>query len=234
MARGGIASRRRCEEIITQGRVTVDGEVVDTPAFTVLSSQLVTVDGKRVTPPVDFAYLALHKPPGYVSTVSDPQGRPTVMDLLPEDRRLFPVGRLDLGSEGLLLATDDGDWADGILHPSGGVGRVYRVLVGSLASDDHVRSLASGIRLSDGVTSPARVQILDRRPSGTWLEIELCEGRNRQIRRMLSALGYSVARLIRVAMGPVKLADLPPGEYRELERHEILALGRHRRARRKS
>lgn len=222
LARAGVDSRRRCEALIAQGKVKVDGETVTSPAVRVHPGHsVVTVDGRRIMPGTAGTYLAVHKPRGVVSTVSDPEGRPTVMGLLPEVRGLFPVGRLDMQSEGLMFATDDGGWAQRLLHPSGGIGRTYRVLVPGKVAGSHLDALREGIRLADGVTAPASARILGSGAGETWLELAIAEGRNRQVRRMLASLGFEVLRLVRTSIGPVKLGDLEPGKWRRLSEEEL-------------
>ena len=230
MALAGVASRRKSEAMIERGLVEVDGHLVTTPAFNVIPGrQEVRVEGRRIELPSRWTYLAVYKPRGYVSTSSDPQGRPTALDLVETGgRRLFIVGRLDLGSEGLLVLTDDGSWAQSLLHPSRGHLRTYRVAVPGRVSPEKRRALLEGVELADG---PARAQAVRTESVGrerglTWLEIELSEGRNRQIRRMLGAVGLEVSRLIRTRMGPIRLGELKPGQWRPLAEGEIQAVER--------
>lgn len=226
LARAGVASRRASERMIEAGRVRVDGEVVTRLGTRVdPETQRVEVDGGevRLSPPV---WLAVHKPPKVLCTRSDPRGRAIVYDLLPaEARELFHVGRLDYMSEGLILLTNEGDTAHGLLHPSREVRRRYRVaLVGPVAEDLPAR-LEAGVPLSDGPAAADRARFV--RPAGAEapvLELVLHEGRNREIRRMLKALGVRIRWLRRVAYGPVELGDLAPGESRLLRDEEVAAL----------
>ncbi|MCS6925877.1 MAG: rRNA pseudouridine synthase [Candidatus Binatia bacterium] len=230
MSRAGIASRRAAEEMIRQGRVQVNGETVTRLGTTADPYRdRITVDGRLVdvtsTPRL---YFLLHKPVGVVSTLKDPQGRPTVRELLKGVReRVFPVGRLDYHSAGLLLLTNDGELAERLLHPRSQLPRTYHVKIAGHPTPQVLRTLRSGVRLEDGtLTAPARVRILRVSERKTWLEMTLQEGRNREVRRMWEAVGYEVEKLIRVRFGPLVLADLPPGGYRPLQPAEIRALKR--------
>jgi len=226
LARAGVASRRKSEEIIAQGRVRVDGEVVSEPGSSVdPASQRVEVDGRpvRLSPP---RWIALHKPPAFLCTRSDPGGRATVYDLLPEsDEELFHVGRLDYLSEGLLLLTNEGDVAHALLHPSHGIVRRYEVgLVGPVSADLPAR-LLTGVPLEDGLARAAETSWMSDPSAGApELALALTEGRNREIRRMLAALDVRIRRLRRVAFGPIALGDLPRGALRPLDAREIAAL----------
>ena len=226
MARSGVCSRRRAEEYIRQKRVTVNGEVVDSPAFNVEGTEKILFDGEKL-PEIETTRLWLYyKPVGLLTTHRDDQNRPTVFDSLPPFMpRVVSVGRLDLNSEGLLLLTDDGAFANLLTHPSGGVGKLYRVTVRPRATEEQIVKMSSGVVLDDGVkTQPAVIHVVVDEPGRTVLEITLHEGRNRQIRRMCEAVGLEVIRLKRSAEGPVKLGMLQPGEYRELKKSEISAL----------
>lgn len=226
LAHAGIASRRAAERLILAGRVSVNGEIV-----TKLGSQVnpavdcVQVDGRLVHLSQRRVYIALHKPAGYVTTVSDPQGRPTVLSLLSGVReRVYPVGRLDLESEGLLLLTNDGELAHLLTHPRYHIPRIYRVWVEGVPSDETLRVFSRGILLEDGVTAPARAELIKKTTSSAVLEITLHEGKKRQVRRMCAALGHPVRRLVRIAFGPLTLGDLPPGRWRYLTSGEVSAL----------
>jgi 23S rRNA pseudouridine2605 synthase len=228
MARAGIGSRRACEEMIRQGRVQVNGQVV-TELGTQADPQRdkIVVDGQRLVPDDALIYLLLHKPPGYLSTTADPHGRPTVMELCPVSQRVYPVGRLDKDSEGLLLLTNDGPLTQRLTHPRYQHEREYKVLVQGQPGRQALRALRQGIVLEDGKTSPAQVRLIQNKPAplGTaWLRIVLREGRKRQVRRMCATVGHPVQRLIRVRMGPLHLGDLRPGESRRLTRQEVKAL----------
>jgi pseudouridine synthase len=208
LARAGVASRRACEELIAAGRVRVDGEAVLRPGTRVGPESVVEVDGRRVEPS-SARWIALHKPPGYVCAREDPQGRPTVYDLLPAELRpLFHVGRLDIMSEGLLLLTNEGEAAHRLMHPS----------------DLTVRLLA-GVELEDGLAAADEARLdLGRGRRGATLQLELHEGRNREVRRMMKALGVKIRSLKRLALGPIELGRLRPGEWRDLSEEEVAAL----------
>lgn len=222
----GVASRRRAEELIRAGRVRVRGEVVTEPGVKIdPDADPVEVDGRRVRlqPP---QWVALHKPAGYVSARSDPQGRPTIYDLLPDRLHgLFHVGRLDLDSEGLLLLTNDGDLAHRLLHPSFEIDREYEVEVDGNVHDESLHRLLRGVHLEDGVARAVTVRRLRGAPDGrSRLRVTLREGRKREVRRMFSAIGHPVRRLVRVRYGPIRLGSLEPGRWRRLSTHEIAAL----------
>jgi len=223
LAHAGVASRRAAEQLVFAGRVSVDGEVVRDPARDVGDASRVEVDGRRAALERRQVVYALHKPAGYVSTVRDPQGRPTVVSLVPSRERLYPVGRLDADTSGLILLTNDGDLAHRLTHPSFGVPRVYRAEVARApVRDPALRALRSGVQLEDGRTAPARV----RRLGPNRLELTIHEGRKRQVRRMCDAVGHPVVRLTRVAFGPLGLGDLAPGAHRRLTAAEIERLRR--------
>jgi 23S rRNA pseudouridine2605 synthase len=228
LARAGLASRREAEQWIVEGRVAVNGSVV-----TKLGSQAdaakdsIKVDGKRINPSVAPRYLALNKPPGIITTLNDPQHRPDLTQLLgnlPARQRVFPVGRLDFNSAGLLLLTNDGELAQRLTHPRFGVKKLYRVKLNQPPTDEDLMRLRKGIRLEDGVTAPAKVRIVEKLKKNAWVEIELHEGRYREVRRMFEALGYFVEKLIRVRVGPVRLGTLALGEVRPLAQSEVEAL----------
>lgn len=221
LAHCGVASRRAAEGLIAEGRVSVDGEVVRDPARDVDESRGVAVDGHPVAPPTDRVVYAVNKPAGVVSTARDTHGRPTVVELVPSDRRLYPVGRLDADTTGLILLTDDGELANRLTHPRYGVPRTYRarVLDGPVPARA-LHALRNGIELDDGPTAPAQV----RQPRPGVLEIVIREGRKRQVRRMCEAVGHPVLALERVAFGPLGLAGLKPGAHRRLGAEEVEAL----------
>ena len=187
----------------------------------------VCVDGRPVELRTPKVWVMLHKPQGYLSTCSDPHGRPTVAGLVERfGSRLFPVGRLDMDTEGLLLLTNDGELAYGLTHPKFGIPKAYVAEVEGLPSDDALRGLRRGVELEDGRTSPAEVRLLGRRGRGARIEIVIAEGKKRQVRRMLEAVGHPVRNLRRVRVGPLSLGDLPMGEARELSEEEVEALRR--------
>jgi 23S rRNA pseudouridine2605 synthase len=222
LAHSGVASRRAAEEIVRAGRVAVAGETVTDPARDVGEGAEVTVDGERVQPEPTVVY-AVHKPLGVVSTASDTHGRPTVVGLVPERRRLYPVGRLDTDSSGLILLTNDGDLAHALTHPSFEVPKTYAVRIArGPVSERSLQRLREGIELDDGRTAPAQVRARGR----DRLEIVLREGRKRQVRRMCDAVGHPVRDLRRVAFGTLRLGDLEPGAYRKLSAGQVAALRR--------
>ncbi|WP_460171855.1 pseudouridine synthase [Thermus sp. FJN-A] len=219
LARAGVASRRNAEDLIRQGRVRVNG-VVASLGQKVGLEDLVEVDGKRVEPPKARLVLALHKPKGYTTTRRDPHARHTVYELLPDIPGLHPVGRLDRDSEGLLLFSNDGDLTFRLTHPRFGVRKVYRVWTERGTLPEGVcQRLLKGILLEDG---PAQALACRPAPGGAFLT--LAEGRKREVRRMLRAVGYPVRRLLRVQIGPIRLGDLPPGRWRLLSEEEVAAL----------
>jgi 23S rRNA pseudouridine2605 synthase len=221
LATAGVASRRGAERLIGEGRVTVDGETVTDPARPVTGEAQVAVDGDPVaSAPAQLVY-ALNKPAGVVSTAHDPQGRTTVLDLLESPIRLYPVGRLDIDTTGLILLTNDGQLAHRLTHPRFEVPKIYRALVAHPPiRPAALRALRRGIELEDGPTAPAQV----RQISGGLLELTLREGRKRQVKRMCEAVGHPVRRLERVAIGGLEVGKLKPGSYRRLARHEVTAL----------
>jgi 23S rRNA pseudouridine2605 synthase len=222
LAHAGVASRRAAEELIRSGRVTVDGEVVDDLGRQLAGGEEVRVDGEAVGGPEERAVWLVHKPAGVVSTARDTHGRPTVVSLVPAaGARLYPVGRLDADTTGLILVTNDGELANRLTHPRYEVPRTYEATVGGgPVGEGALRALRAGVRLEDGVTAPASVRALgpDR------LELVMHEGRKRQVRRMCSAVGHPVRALRRVAFGPLRLGSLRAGEARRLEAAEVEAL----------
>ena len=225
VAHAGLASRRAAEELVREGRVLVNG-VPATIGQIVAPEDEVTVDGRRAEPEQSRVYL-LNKAAGTVSTASDPQGRPTVLDALPDDVRLYPVGRLDLDTTGALLVTNDGELAGRLMHPRSKVPKTYEVLVEGRVSAATLRRLRAGVDLEDGRTLPARVEIMRRaHPGHTWLLMELTEGRNRQVKRMGDAVGHPVRRLHRSRYAGLGLRGLRTGEWRPLTREEIARVGR--------
>src|SRR5579859_5545082 len=229
MAAAGVASRRKAEELITQGRVTVNGEIVTQLGAKADSERdHIKVDGKLLRGPERHIYLLLNKPKGYVTTVSDPEGRPTIMDLVAKvDRRIYPVGRLDYASEGLLLLTNDGELANKLTKAGSHVEKTYWVKVSGKPEEEKIARLRAGvtIELEDGrrvKTSAAKIRLAEDAPN-PWYEVTLIEGRNRQIRRMFEKIGHHVEKIRRVRLGPLKL-DVEAGEFRELRAKEIAEL----------
>jgi 23S rRNA pseudouridine2605 synthase len=223
LAHAGVASRRAAEDLVRAGRVTVGASVVRDPARAVSASDEVSLDGVPVRAPAGWVVYALNKPPRVVSTARDPQGRPTVVDLVGSERRLYPVGRLDIDTTGLILLTDDGDLAHRLTHPRYEVPKTYRALVGNPpVREGALKALTEGVPLDDGITAPARV----RRLGADAVEITIHEGRKRQVKRMCEQVGHPVKRLERVRLGPVELGDLRPGEFRRLTDEELAELER--------
>jgi len=218
LAERGVGSRRACEALIAAGRVQVNGEVAALGRRVDATSDRVTVDGVPVSVRPGLVYYLLNKPAGVLSTASDPQGRPAVTGLVPPEPRVYPVGRLDADSEGLLLLTNDGDLTYRLTHPSFGVEKEY--LVAGTPSPGELRRLREGLDLDDGRTAPARVA----RVGDHGLRITIHEGRNRQIRRMCDAIGHPVHRLVRTRIGPLRVEALAPGKWRELTPAEVRAL----------
>jgi len=225
LATAGVASRRAAEEIVRAERVTVNGETVTDPARDVGDPDLVSVDGTAVAPEAERAVYAVNKPVGVVSTASDPQRRPTVVSLVPSAVRLYPVGRLDIDTTGLILLTNDGELAHRLTHPSFEVPRTYRAVVTRPPVRERaLRALRNGVELDDGPAAPARVRRLGDR--GEILELTIHEGRKRQVKRMCEAVGHRVRSLERVAFGPLTLGGLAPGAHRRLSPAEVEALSR--------
>ena len=232
LSAAGVASRRAAEKLISDGRVTVNGRTVSTLGTRAdAEADDIRVDGRRLGRSRRRRYLLVYKPRGYITTRSDPQKRKTVLDLVPNVREyVYPVGRLDYDSEGLVLLTNDGDLAAQLLHPRHGVERVYEVTVRGVPNDKRLRRLASGLPLDGCRTAPVRVRLLAGR-SGlrvpeARMHIVLQEGRNRQARRMFDAIGHPVRRLRRIRLGPLRLRTLKPGQFRELDSSEVASLRR--------
>lgn len=226
IAGAGAASRRKAEEWIAAGRVSVNGEVVTAPGSKAdLAGDRILVDGKPLEPALRRRYFALNKPKGCVATTSDPQGRRTVLDLLDKRNRkgIYPVGRLDYNTEGLLLLTNDGDFANRILSAKSEITKIYEVKVSGAPSPEQIDKLRRGVRLDGRLAAPVAIKLL-RRAKNPWCEVELAEGRNRQIHRMFRAVGLLVEKIRRVRIGPLTLGDLPPGKARELRPAEVRRL----------
>lgn len=223
MAHAGVASRRACEELIRKGRVTVNGRVVDEMGLKVdPAKDRIAIDGRIFSGPEEPVYLMLNKPSGFVTTVRDPRGRRTVLDLIGNlPGRVYPVGRLDYDTEGLLLLTNDGELTNALTHPRHEVPKTYLAVAQGVVGRDKVNVLKRGVRLSDGPTAPAKVRVLKVEEGATSLEITIHEGRNRQIRRMMEAIGHPVTFLKRIRFGPLTLRGLRLGEYRALTPAEV-------------
>ena len=226
LSRAGVASRRAAERLMGEGRVTVNGDVVrEMGTKADLDRDDVRVDGVRVKPPERPVYLLLYKPKGYVTTRHDPQGRPTVMDLVPAVAGLFPVGRLDVTTEGLLLLTSDGDFAEHVAHPRYEVPRVYHAKVRGVPDKDTLARMRRGVRVEGEQLTVDKVHVLEA-DNNSWLEITLHEGKHHEVKRILEAIGHPVSKLKRVALGPVTLKGLAAGEFRALTPQEIQGLRR--------
>jgi len=224
LARAGVASRRAAEQLILDGRVRVNGEVVRELGSKADAAQdEVRVDGKRLKPAPEPVYLLLFKPKGVVCTRRDPEGRSTVMDLVPKVPGLFPVGRLDVTTEGLLLLTNDGAFAERVAHPRYEVPRVYEAKVHRLPDEETLQKLRRGVSVDGVRMSVDRVRVLEAE-NNAWLELTLHEGRNREVKRLLEAVGHPVSKLRRVAIGPLTTRGLKPGEFRSLRPEEIVRL----------
>jgi 23S rRNA pseudouridine2605 synthase len=224
LAAAGIGSRRKCEELIAAGRVTVDGETVaELGAKVDPDAAEIRVDGEPL-PRSRRLYYLVNKPTGVVSTNRDPSGRPRVIDMLPSDQRLFTIGRLDMSSEGLILVTNDGELANLLAHPRYGVEKVYQVQVAGSPEPETLDRLRKGVHLGEGFAHAKRITVKSHHKQSTVLEMTLDEGRNREVRRLLARVGHKVMKLRRIALGPLRLGDLPPGEFRPLRRDEIRAL----------
>lgn len=227
ISQAGVASRRAAEKIIGEGRVTVDGVVAELGAQADAGTQTICIDGKPLRRPEAHVYFLLNKPKGYISTAKDERGRKTVLDLLPEVKeRIYPVGRLDSGTEGLLLLTNDGGLMNGLLHPAREVWKTYLAQVEGRLTRPELQTLKNGVKLEDGVTAPAKVRVLDwdDRKGRTKLEISIHEGKNRQVRRMCEAVDHPVHALKRTEFAGLNLSGVKRGEYRALTTEEVAYL----------
>jgi pseudouridine synthase len=228
LAACGLVSRRKCDAIILDGRVTVNGnKVVELATFVDPRRDRVTVDGKTVKPPHKHTYLLMNKPEGYLTTASDPQGRPTVMELVPEgESRLYPVGRLDSDTTGLLLLTDDGKLAFRITHPRYEVEKRYLAVVDGRPSETDLAILRKGVKLDDGPTRPAKVRLISGDLERSEVEITIHEGRKRQVKRMFKAIDHPVVSLARTGIAFLEISDLEKGKCRRLKATEVAVLKR--------
>lgn len=225
IAASGYCSRRKAEELIAAGRVSVDGKTAGLGDQADDAISRILVDGKPLKASEELVYLLLNKPVGIVTTLNDPEGRPTVAEMVRDlETRLFPVGRLDINTSGLLLMTNDGALANRLAHPSHQVDKRYLVKVRGRLTDSSKKSLEEGVLLDDGPTAPAKVDNVRVRGGHTWFEITIHEGRNRQVRRMCEVLGHQVSRLVRIGYAFLTLGDLGPGQKRLLSNQEVKRL----------
>lgn len=221
MAHAGVASRRKSEEMISQGRVRVNDKVVKQMGFKVSKDDIVAVDGKIIATKEEKVYYLLNKPVNYITTTDDQFNRKTVVGLIKTSQRIYPVGRLDYDSTGLLLLTNDGELTHLLTHPSYEIWKSYSVEVNTFLEDNVIKALRKGVELDDGVTAPAKTEIIHREYNYTKIIIEIHEGKNRQVRRMFAHFGIEVAALHRIKIGPLKIGNLKTGEYRRLSNEEI-------------
>jgi 23S rRNA pseudouridine2605 synthase len=224
LARAGLGSRRVCDDLIAAGRVSVDGEVAVLGRRVDPERDHIELDGVPVVTQLGLVYYLLNKPAHTVTTADDPEGRPTVVALVPSEPRVFPVGRLDWDTEGLLILTNDGDLTQRLTHPSHGVEKEYLVEVDGIPSRGALRQLREGVELDDGPSAPAQVRLVQERADHAAIEIVIHEGRNRQVRRMCDAVGHPVRRLVRTRIGTLVDRELAPGAWRELHQDEVRAL----------
>ncbi len=228
----GVSSRRKAEELILNGRVTLNGAIATPGMKADPARDYIKIDGKLVMNPgkrgPKKVYLLFHKPYGVVTTLHDPEGRPTVKDFMKGiHTRVFPVGRLDFHSEGILLLTNDGNFANEVLHPSRKISKTYLVKAQGIIEEKEIGKLRHGVRLKDGVTMPARVRTVKDTGQHSWIEITIYEGRKRQVRRMFERIGHPVLKLKRVGIDGLKLGDLKPGKFRPLTTEEMSAIQNH-------
>jgi 23S rRNA pseudouridine2605 synthase len=222
MATCGVASRRKCEEIIQQGRVKVNGLVVNELGYKVdTDKDEVWVDNNKIKKEERKVYVALNKPEGYVCTVKDEKGRQTILDLVKVEERIYPIGRLDYDTSGLILLTNDGDVYNKIIHPREEKSKVYIALIQGIPSKESVEKFEKGIDIGGYITAPARIKVIKTFTDASKVEITIHEGKNRQIRRMCDALNHPVISLKRIQVGNIKLNDLPKGKWRFLDEKEI-------------
>ena len=222
LAQSGVASRRKCDEIILEGKVKVNGKVVKEMGVEVHDTDVVQYMNRRVKPVENFVYYKLHKPKGYVTTATDDKDRKTVLDLMRGVKyRIFPIGRLDYDTEGLLLLTNDGELTNILTHPKNSVEKTYIANIEGVVTNDEIKKLSSGIDIGGYITKPCSVILISHDDKNTKVEIKISEGKNRQVKKMIEAIGKSVSFLKRVSVGEIKLGGLARGEYKELNKKEM-------------
>lgn len=228
IAERGYCSRRKAEQLILEGRVEVDGQKVDTLGFKAEKDASIRIDGKPLDQEEKVVYL-LNKPKNVISSVKDEKGRTTVIDLVDVPQRIYPLGRLDFDSSGLLLLSNDGELMQKLLHPRFEADKTYQVTVDGLIREEEVKTLSEGVVIDDRMTAPAKVKLIRQNPNKytSFLEVTIHEGRNRQVRKMFAAVGYNVIRLHRIAEAGLTLGNLKSGEYRRLKPHEVVSLKRY-------
>lgn len=222
IAQAGVASRRKADELIANGNVKVNGLTLKEPGYDVVTGDVVEVNGRKIEAEEKKVYLLLHKPVGYITSVSDDRDRPTVMDLVQDvDARIFPVGRLDYNTSGMLIMTNDGDFAYRLSHPKHEMPKTYRAVVAGVLSKEKCAKLSEGVDIGGFVTSKAKVEVVKGHPRSTVVDITIHEGKNRQVRKMFKAVGNNVQELQRIAIGDIRLGRLAEGHYRKLTRDEV-------------
>jgi len=223
ISRAGISSRRKAEELIIDGRIKVNNEIItELGSKADITKDKITFDGEPISSPENRVYLVLNKPSGYICSRTDPENRPTVLDLIKNvDERIFPVGRLDYDTEGLLVLTNDGAFSQILQHPSSNIPRTYLVKVKELPKEEDLARLREGIHIDNLKTNKVKIKIVNKLPKNTWLEVVLWEGRNRQIKKMFEAIGHRSLRILRTDFGPISLKNLAQGSYRFMNRKEI-------------
>jgi 23S rRNA pseudouridine2605 synthase len=225
IAQAGVAGRRKADELTVSGKVRVNGQVVSAPGYDVKDGDVVEVNGRKLAPESRSVYIALNKPKGYITSVDDEKDRPTVMDLVRDiEERIFPVGRLDSATTGLIIMTNDGDLAYRMTHPRHEIYKTYRAKVSGVLSRERVAALRKGVDIGGYTTAPAEIQVIRQGQHSALVEIRIREGKNRQIRKMFSSVGNKVLELERTAVGDVRLGHLKQGHYRKLKRNEIDSL----------
>jgi len=222
IAAAGVVSRRKADDLVKSGNVKVNGVTQSEPGMDILDGDVVAVNGKVISPTKKIEYIVLNKPIGYITSVDDEQNRPIVMDLVADiDARIFPIGRLDYNTSGLLIMTNDGDMAYKLTHPSQHVFKTYVALVSGILSGEKMYKLKTGVDIGGYITKPANVKIIKGTSKSTLVEIQIAEGKNRQVRKMFSAVGNPVQELERTAIGEIRLGRLKTGDYRKLKKEEI-------------